>query len=230
MEKRIQKLNLFLILLIPIIAVASFSAGLALSGQLISSVQDFGIAISGTFHPVDLDKDKIYSLINAERKKAGLNELTINPLLEQSAKAKAEDMITKNYWAHNGPNGETPWQFFKDAGYVYTYSGENLAMKYITEETVVQGWMNSPTHRANILKPEFKDMGIYIVVGKLVDEETQLVVNHFASPVPPKVDCLATKCYREWQTYKNDYEKYKNDKKIKNLTQQLDDHYSKFVK
>ena len=125
--------------------------------------------------------DDLIALANSDRAKEGLGSLTKNSKLTAAAKAKAEDMLAKDYWSHYGPNGETPWQFIKGAGYTYTYAGENLAKGFITSSATHIAWMNSPTHKANIMKPEFKDVGIYVVDGTLQGEATTLVVQMFGS-------------------------------------------------
>jgi len=128
-----------------------------------------------------ISADDLISLANSERSKEGLGSLTKNSKLTAAAKAKAEDMLAKDYWSHYGPNGETPWQFIKGAGYTYTYAGENLAKGFITSSATHTAWMNSPTHKANILKAEFRDVGIYVVDGTLQGEATTLVVQMFGS-------------------------------------------------
>ncbi len=128
-----------------------------------------------------ISADDLIALANSDRAKDGLGSLTKNSKLTAAAKAKAEDMLAKDYWSHYGPNGETPWQFIKGAGYTYTYAGENLAKGFITTSATHTAWMNSPTHRANILKAEFKDVGIYVVDGTLQGEATTLVVQMFGS-------------------------------------------------
>lgn len=128
-----------------------------------------------------ISADDLISLANSERSKEGLGSLTKNSKLVAAAKAKAEDMLAKDYWSHYGPNGETPWQFIKGAGYTYTYAGENLAKGFITSSATHTAWMNSPTHKANILKAEFRDIGIYVVDGTLQGEATTLVVQMFGS-------------------------------------------------
>lgn len=128
-----------------------------------------------------ISADDLIALANSDRAKEGLGSLTKNSKLTAAAKAKAEDMLAKDYWSHYGPNGETPWQFIKGAGYTYTYAGENLAKGFITSSATHTAWMNSPTHKANIMKPEFKDVGIYVIDGTLQGEATTLVVQMFGS-------------------------------------------------
>ena len=78
--------------------------------------------------------NNIIYLTNQERGKLGLTALTSNAKLSAAAQAKANDMFAKQYWDHFGPNGETPWQFIRGAGYSYVYAGENLAKGFRTLE------------------------------------------------------------------------------------------------
>lgn len=85
--------------------------------------------------------------------------LALNQQLTDAAQAKANDMAQKDYWAHNSPDGKTPWTFINSAGYSYQEAGENLAFGFDNAPDTVAGWMNSPTHRANILNASYKDVG-----------------------------------------------------------------------
>lgn len=133
----------------------------------------------------DISVDKLFQLSNQERTNNGLSALTYNAELSAAAQKKAEDMFAKNYWAHFGPNGETPWNFILNAGYKYEYAGENLAKNFMFSNGVVEAWMNSPSHRENILRPEYTDVGYAIVNGVLNGEETTLVVQMFGKPLSP---------------------------------------------
>jgi len=90
-------------------------------------------------------------------------------------------MLTKGYWAHNSPTGEQPWKWFEDDGSKYANAGENLAKNFHTSKDVTVAWMNSSSHRKNILNSNFKDVGIAVVNGKLDNEETTLVVALFGT-------------------------------------------------
>lgn len=96
---------------------------------------------------------------NQNRSASGLVQLTLHGSLNSAAQAKANDMVAKNYWSHTSPDGRQPWDFITAAGYSYSMAGENLAYGALTSESTVQAWMNSPGHRANILKPEFRHVG-----------------------------------------------------------------------
>ncbi len=128
----------------------------------------------------------IVSLANKERVNAGLNSLNIDVRLNAAALAKANDMISKDYWDHFGPNGETPWQFISNAGYSYVYAGENLAKGFVTAEGVHQAWMSSPTHKANIMNDNYRDIGVAVVEGNLLGEDIILVVQMFGSTTVTK--------------------------------------------
>lgn len=130
--------------------------------------------------------EKILSLVNQERTKADLPPLKLSSTLSTAATRKASDMFVKDYWAHVSPTGTTPWQFITSAGYDYLYAGENLAKDFATSEEAVRAWMNSPTHRANILKPEYTEIGLAVMNGKLQDGETTLVVQEFGTRVGEK--------------------------------------------
>lgn len=119
--------------------------------------------------------------MNSKRLEANLQPLVLSPELSTAANQKAGDMFDKNYWAHISPTGTTPWYFITQAGYEYVYAGENLAKSFDTADEVVAAWMNSSTHRANILKPEYTEIGLAVMNGKLSGEETTLVVQEFGT-------------------------------------------------
>lgn len=123
----------------------------------------------------------IIQLTNQQRAAAGLNTLSTNAKLTAAAQAKANNMLEVQYWDHFGPNGETPWMFISQAGYTYVYAGENLAKGFRTAEGVHEAWMASPTHKANIMSGNYKDIGVAVVEGTLLGKETILVVQMFGN-------------------------------------------------
>ncbi|PIX70620.1 hypothetical protein COZ39_04425, partial [Candidatus Roizmanbacteria bacterium CG_4_10_14_3_um_filter_33_21] len=131
----------------------------------------------------DISIQKLIQLTNNQRQKYNLSSLNYNDKLSQAAQKKAEDMFAKNYWAHYGPNGIAPWNFIMDSGYQYEYAGENLAKNFLFSQGVVDAWMDSPTHRANVLRKEYSDVGFAVVNGVLNGEETTLVVQMFGKPM-----------------------------------------------
>lgn len=99
---------------------------------------------------------------NARRTADDELTLEMNNALSQAAQAKANDMVAKNYWAHNTPDGRTPWAFMTDAGYTFRAAGENLAYGFVSSNDTLTGWMASPGHRANILNANFSQVGFGI--------------------------------------------------------------------
>lgn len=128
-----------------------------------------------------ITSDELVNYANIERQKLGLTPVSVNAKLISAAKAKAQDMFSKQYWDHFGPNGETPWQFIKQYGYEYVTAGENLAKNFQVGKEVHEAWMNSPTHKANIINSNFRDIGIAVVPGTLQGENTILIVQMFGS-------------------------------------------------
>jgi len=128
----------------------------------------------------------IIALTNQARSSYGLNTLSNNGKLEAAALAKANNMFELQYWDHFGPNGESPWQFIKAAGYNYVYAGENLARGFRTSEGVHEAWMASPTHKANIISSNYEDIGVSVVTGVLEGSQTILVVQMFGNLSMPQ--------------------------------------------
>jgi len=130
----------------------------------------------------NITPSQVIELSNEQRAKSGLEPLTYNEQLSQAALAKAQDMFNDQYWAHTAPDGREPWAFIKDSNYVYSVAGENLARDFADTPTMLAAWMNSPTHRANIMNAKYEETGIAVVDGKLQGFETTLVVQMFGKP------------------------------------------------
>lgn len=103
---------------------------------------------------------EVVRLVNVERKKRGLAALTASPQLSNLARLKSQDMINKNYFSHYSPTYGSPFQMMKKFGIQYSYAGENIAMGQTTPAAVMNSWMNSPGHRANILNPNYNQIGV----------------------------------------------------------------------
>ncbi len=129
----------------------------------------------------NLDQKKIIELTNTERQKLGLSPVSENEELDKAASAKADNMFTENYWAHFAPSGKSPWDFILGAGYRFTFAGENLAKNFYSSDDVVKAWMNSPSHRENLLNSKYKDIGIAVKMGVLNGQNTVLVVQEFGT-------------------------------------------------
>lgn len=105
-------------------------------------------------------------LVNVERAKAGLAPLTLNWELSRVARYKSQDMKDNRYFAHNSPTYGTPFQMIRSFGLSYRTAGENIAMGYATPAAVMNGWMNSSGHRANILNASYTQIGVgYVAEG-----------------------------------------------------------------
>jgi hypothetical protein len=130
----------------------------------------------------EVSANRLYELHNEQRASHNLPSMKINTALVESANKKAVAMLASDCWSHYCPNGESPWQFFDEAGYGYVYAGENLAEGFDDDAAVMNAWMNSPTHRANILKPEFDEIGIGFARGNFQGiANNTIVVVHFGS-------------------------------------------------
>lgn len=119
---------------------------------------------------------------NQERLALGLTELKNNDLLKKAAQAKAEDMAKKGYFAHVTPDGKSPWYWMDQVGYKYKSAGENLAVNFDYSRDVVNAWMNSPTHKANVVKAKYQEIGIGIAEGFYQGRPTVFVVQMFGTP------------------------------------------------
>ena len=108
-------------------------------------------------------ENAVASRTNAERDKAGCPALRIDERLRQAARGHSEDMAERNYFSHDSPEGTTPWDRAKAAGY-RDPSGENIARGYPDASSVVEAWMNSPGHRANILNCDSMAIGVGVDV------------------------------------------------------------------
>lgn len=140
-----------------------------------------------------ISREEVARLTNQKRVAAGLSELKFNETLSSAAYTKGIDMINKDYWAHVAPDGTQPWSFFNRFGYKYRYAGENLARDFSTASSAVDAWMNSPSHRDNILNSKYKEIGIGIVEGDLSGSDTTIIVQFFGTsytdiPRQPVVD------------------------------------------
>jgi uncharacterized protein YkwD len=120
---------------------------------------------------------------NTERTKAKAGALTQNEKLKLSAQLKANDMAEKGYFAHDAPDGTPPWYWIRKAGYEYQYAGENLAVNFVESKDVTSAWMNSPTHRENLLSGKYSEVGIATAIGKYKGRDAIFVVQHFGKPM-----------------------------------------------
>lgn len=108
---------------------------------------------------------KVIELVNNIRTSYGLKPLKANWELSRVARYKSQDMADRKYFSHTSPTYGSPFDMMKNFGITYRSAGENIAMGYKTPEAVVNGWMNSSGHRANILNSSFTEIGVGYVAG-----------------------------------------------------------------
>jgi len=124
----------------------------------------------------------LITLTNDDRAANGIPAVSQNTQLAQAAQDAANDMATKGYFAHVSPDGKTPWYWLNLVGYAYQYAGENLAVDFTDSSAVEHAWMASPSHQANIIKPQYTDVGIGVANGTYQGKEATFVVQFFGSP------------------------------------------------
>lgn len=103
---------------------------------------------------------QVVGIVNQERAKAGLSPLTLNTKVSKVAQAKAEDMKNNNYFSHTSPTYGSPFDMMKQFGVSYSSAGENIAKGQKTPQSVMNAWMNSSGHKANIMSNSFEQIGV----------------------------------------------------------------------
>jgi len=119
------------------------------------------LAVAGTTPPVNPSyEQQVVQLVNVERQKYGLPALYYDPAISDVARTKSQDMAVNHYFAHNSPTYGMASDMLLKFGITWSAWGENIASGQDTPEIVVSEWMNSPTHRENILSPHFTLIGV----------------------------------------------------------------------
>ena len=134
-------------------------------------------------------EQQVLVLVNEERANAGLQPLSFDPHLLEAAEVHSENMALQDFFNHIGADGSTPTQRMQAAGFSSQAPGaENIAAGYGTPEEVVEGWMNSPGHRANILTPEFtlSGVGYYFLENDTGNEDSNHYWTQVFSAPPPR--------------------------------------------
>lgn len=127
------------------------------------------------------DSSQIIIETNRARLNNNLLELKEDSKLNIAASQKLEDMAINEYFAHTSPSGVSPWYWIKNTGYQYSIAGENLAIGFITADDTVQAWLNSPSHKANLLNTKYKDIGVAVKSVEINGREGILVVQIFGA-------------------------------------------------
>lgn len=125
--------------------------------------------------------DEIMALTNHDRENNNLNPLVINPILSKAALSRANDMVANNYFSHYGLDGKNPWDWIDREEYPYLNVGENLAMNFLSADSAHSALMQSPLHKKNILNPNYEEIGLAIINGKINDKDTTILVEIFAT-------------------------------------------------
>lgn len=129
-----------------------------------------------------VDSQTLMQLINEERANRNLTILSTHQSLLTAAQAKAQDMIDRDYFAHVDPDENYVWVKITAAGYSpYRVLGENLALDFSTSEGMIKAWLDSPTHRANLLHAEFLDQGLSALYGDYNGRYTNLTASLFGT-------------------------------------------------
>ncbi len=115
---------------------------------------------------IKAQENEVIRLVNIERSKRGLQPLKNNWELSRVARYKSQDMADKGYFSHTSPAYGSPFRMMENFGIRFSAAGENIAYGQRTPQEVVNGWMNSPGHRANILSSVYNEIGVGLAVNK----------------------------------------------------------------
>lgn len=142
----------------------------------------------------DLSLGNISVSVNNERSVRNLASLSSNDKLSRAAQIKSDDMQARHYFSHTDPEGDYIWPLITNEGYSpYLQLGENLAIEFYNTESLISAWMNSPTHRANILNENFRDQGMGLTLGNVQNGQYySAVVNTFGALIPVKKQTTKT--------------------------------------
>jgi uncharacterized protein YkwD len=150
----------------------------------------FHLGLHQTATASDLTVENIMAAINKERDLRNLALLKTDSRLTQAAQFKSDDMQARHYFSHTNPEGEYIWPKIVEYGYSpYVQLGENLAIEFYNTESLVSAWMNSPTHRANVLQENFKDQGMGLTFGdRQSNKYHSAITNTFGTLVASKTE------------------------------------------
>jgi uncharacterized protein YkwD len=179
-----------------------------------------------SFSAERLSKEAIIGLTNNARVSQGLVVLNENRLLDSIAEARARDMLEKQYFAHVSPTGEQASDIAQRIGYPYKIIAENIASGlFFTNQKLVDGWLQSPGHRKNILSSDVREMGASIIEGRLNGEDTWVSVQIFGLQSPPVTEraCAAPspELLKEMEIKKGEIASL--NERVARLKQDLDD-------
>ena len=170
----LKKISLIRARVIVYIFLAMFAAEFAL-------FSNFTGLVSYNSFLANIVSGVLVDMANTERSFSSLKKLETSPLLENAARLKAKDMAEKGYFAHTSPAGVTPWYWFQRVGYKFTYAGENLGVNFTDSSVLHQAWLNSASHRKNIISGRFTQIGIGTAEGTYKGKNAVFVVQLFGA-------------------------------------------------
>lgn len=124
----------------------------------------------------------IIEATNELRINAGLRPLAPEPRLAAAAQEKIEDIRENKYFAHNSPDGVEVWDFIKDQGYSFRAAGENLAINYTDTNTLINAWLDSPSHKQNLMQAQYRDIGVAVQTVEFDGRSHIIIVQLFGDP------------------------------------------------
>jgi uncharacterized protein YkwD len=154
-----------------------------LSVSLIYSYSNFLNEVPPSVQANALLEEQLFVDVNKIRKENNLPELNISLELQQAAHLKTMDMIDNNYFAHVSPTSHKWSDFIKEQGYNYIYAGENLAKDYDNSKEIITAWLESPSHKENILNPDYTDTGIAVSFNKSDFNSRVLIAQEFGKKI-----------------------------------------------
>jgi len=131
----------------------------------------------------EINSSNVLDLVNQSREADGLPALSENEKLDKIAQDKLNDIISNNYFAHTSPKGVSPWYWYEKNNYDYEYAGENLAINFLEVERQHKAWMESPTHRKNIMNVNYQEIGIAVGAGEINGQMSLITVQEFGTQV-----------------------------------------------
>lgn len=136
---------------------------------------------TGNIAFADIKPSEVILLVNEARIGSGVSALKEDPVLMKAAREKAADMTMLQYFSHISPNGVSPWHWFEKNNYDYKYAGENLAINFTSAEDQQRAWMQSETHKKNILNPNYREIGVAIKEGYVNGKPAVVTVQLFGT-------------------------------------------------
>lgn len=130
------------------------------------------LAVSASAFATDITRASVIAEMNVRRAAFGLPPLHEDARLDAAADDRMSDMEDQGYWAHVAPDGREPFVWMRPHGFDYRFAGENLAAGFDTSEVLVDAWMESQGHRANIMSPLYRDCGVAIIEGSTIRRQS----------------------------------------------------------